>query len=129
MKLQLGDIIAVDGFFKTHIGVYVGPRGWNGKDVVHNDISCCVRLVGLSDFADNRPVRILYRVNGWYGQRSVVQRALTLIGRPYDLINFNCEHAAYYALTGLPQSPQLKAAVVFFTLVAAVALGLAIAEA
>lgn len=58
-------------------------------------------------------MRLVARVaGGAFEQEQVVQRALSLIGQPYDLLKFNCEHLAYYAQTGVPRSPQLAAAFV-----------------
>jgi hypothetical protein len=55
---------------------------------------------------------VVSRVNGgWFRQEQVVRRSLSLLGQQYDLLNFNCEHAAYYAATGIKRSPQLGFAV------------------
>jgi hypothetical protein len=54
-------------------------------------------------------MRLLARVAGGPEQEQSVLRALSLIGQPYNLLKFNCEHLAYYAQTGVPRSPQLAA--------------------
>jgi hypothetical protein len=62
----------------------------------------------METFSGGRPVRVISRVVGSvFDQEQVVQRALSLVGQRYDLLNFNCEHVAYYAQTGVAKSPQL----------------------
>lgn len=103
--LQNGDMIEVIGQFPfpRHVGIYASGRG-----VVHNHKSCCVELTRIEDFSGGRPIRVISRVVGsWIEQENVVQRALSLIGQRYNLLNFNCEHAAYHAQTGVAKSPQL----------------------
>jgi uncharacterized protein YycO len=41
-------------------------------------------------------------------RRAAVQRALQQVGRPYDLIKFNCEHFAEQVQTGKPRSRQVE---------------------
>jgi hypothetical protein len=105
VPLHNGDMVEVINpfSFTRHVGIYAAGRGF-----VHNDKACCVALVDEATFTGGRKMRILSRVvGGWFEQEQVVQRALSLIGQPYDLLKFNCEHLAYYAQTGVPRSPQL----------------------
>jgi hypothetical protein len=105
VPLQNGDMVEVINpfSFTRHVGIYAAGRGF-----VHNDKACCVALVDEATFTGGRKMRILSRVvGGWFEQEQVVQRALSLIGQPYDLLKFNCEHLAYYAQTGVARSPQL----------------------
>ena len=106
-NLQNGDMIEVVGPpFPRHVAIYAKGRG-----VVHNQKSCCVVLTDMAGFSRGRPVGLISRVVGsWVEQEQVVQRALSLVGQRYDLLNFNCEHAAYYAQTGIAKSPQLGVA-------------------
>ena len=102
-NLQNGDMVEVVGLpFPRHVGIYAGGRG-----VVHNQKSCCVVLTDMAGFSGGRPVRVISRVVGSWFEQQAVQRALSLVGQRYDLLNFNCEHAAYYAQTGIAKSPQL----------------------
>jgi hypothetical protein len=41
-------------------------------------------------------------------QQVVVERALELLGRPYDPLLFNCEHYVSLSMTGRAESPQLQ---------------------
>ena len=103
IAFQNGDMIEVVGPFPCHVGVYAAGRG-----VIHNSKGGFVQLTDAATFSGGKPMRAIWRVGGtWYDQEAAVNRAMSLIGRPYDLLNFNCEHAAYYALTGKPRSPQL----------------------
>src|SRR5574341_2630966 len=98
MPVQVGDKIRVlgsAGFY--HYGVYVGLQGPNGEDVVHNDKSGGVELVHFEDFAAGRPVEIVQQAPSWNMQEEVLSRALSLLGTPYRLIDFNCEHFANYS--------------------------------
>jgi len=110
-NLQNGDMIEVIGPFPfpRHVGIYADGRG-----VVHNRKSRCVQLTDMAGFSGRQPIRVISRVLGsWVEQEQVVQRALSLVGQRYNLLNFNCEHAANYAQTGVPRSPQLEFATLF----------------
>lgn len=105
VPLQNGDMVEVINpfSFSRHVGIYAAGRG-----LVHNDPACCVRLTDEATFTGGRKMRLIGRVTGGlFEQEQVVQRALSLIGQPYDLLKFNCEHLAYYAQTGVARSPQL----------------------
>ena len=105
VPLQNGDMVEVINpfSFSRHVGIYAAGRGF-----VHNDPACCVRLTDETTFTGGRKMRLIGRVTGGpFQQEQVVQRALSLIGQPYNLLKFNCEHLAYYAQTGVPRSPQL----------------------
>jgi hypothetical protein len=107
IPLQNGDMVEVINPFSIsrHLGIYAAGRGF-----VHNDPTCCVRLVDEATFTGGRKMRLLARVAGGpLEQEQAVLRALSLIGQPYNLLKFNCEHLAYYAQTGVPRSPQLAA--------------------
>ena len=107
VPLQNGDMVEVINpfSFSRHVGIYAAGRGF-----IHNDPACCVRLTDEATFTGGRKMRLIGRVTGGlFEQEQVVQRALSLIGQPYDLLKFNCEHLAYYAQTGVARSPQLAA--------------------
>jgi hypothetical protein len=105
VPLQNGDMVEVINpfSFSRHVGIYAAGRGF-----IHNDPACCVRLTDEATFTGGRKMRLIGRVTGGlFEQEQVVQRALSLIGQPYNLLKFNCEHLAYYAQTGVSRSPQL----------------------
>jgi hypothetical protein len=113
MDLRLGDKLKVPkDLVIDHVGIYVGAvRLAEGtiieRAVVHNSkIHGRVVVTALEGFAVNGQVEILQRAMP--GTESiVVQRALDLLDRAYDLTDFNCEHAASLAQTGVASSPQL----------------------
>lgn len=109
MRLQIGDKLRVPvrlGVY--HYGIYVGPCGPYGEDVVHNDKGGGVQLVGFRIFAAGQPVQVVSRARSWYEGWVIRDRALSLVGTRYDLLNFNCEHAANYAEAGVAFSPTLR---------------------
>lgn len=110
MRPETGDklkVIGVSGI--SHYGVYVGPRGFDGRDVVHNAKNGGVELVRLQEFAAGNQVVIVDPVKmSWQERWQIAGRAISLLGRKYDLINFNCEHLANFATTGRAVSPALQ---------------------
>jgi len=107
--LQIGDMIRIDRPGYKHVGVYVGAQWPSQWDVIHNQKGGGVKLISLAAFSDGCPVFIHQKTQGDHYQRQqIVQRALQLIGTKYDLLNFNCEHAANLAQNGKAESPQLK---------------------
>jgi hypothetical protein len=119
--IEVGDMIAVGRFFYKHVGIYVGPRHLGGACVVHNCKGNGVILSTLSDFSGNSKIFIHQKATGnFYEREMIAQRALSLLGTKYDLIKFNCEHAATKAQSGVAQSPQIAAA----ALIALFAIGL-----
>jgi hypothetical protein len=113
MELQIGDKLKVEGFLGVidHYGIYVGPRGPNGEDVVHNDKSGGVSLVHYSMFTSEPDCYFERVANNWYEREAIAQRALSLLGKEYNLFFFNCEHVANWAQTGMPFSAQLQGVV------------------
>lgn len=90
MDFEVGDklkIAAQPG--AESYGIYVGPRGPAGEDVLINDETGAVRLVHLAELAGARACRIESRVIGnWQRREFVALRAMGLIGRQYDLASF-----------------------------------------
>lgn len=103
----MGDMIQASRGIYNHVGIYVGPT-WDGRDVIHNAKGGCVELISLSEFANGAPVyRRIAAPDDYFQQQAIVERAMSLIGKKYDLIKFNCEHFATLAQTGRAASPQL----------------------
>lgn len=109
------------------MGVYVGPRGPLGADVVHSDKeSGRVVLVHFATFAAGQTVVVQSAQRGsWFEQKAIASRALSLLGQEFDLLNLNCEHLVSFAQTGRPESPQLKLGVGLAALAVAAAFALA----
>ena len=105
---QPGDRIAVQRFFYKHVGIYIG----NGS-VVHNDKGGGVVRTTLAEFSAGGAVMLQKRVTtDYFQQQAIAQRALSLIGSQFNVIHFNCEHAANWAQSGRVESEQLQGAVI-----------------
>src|SRR5262245_34720371 len=124
MNLQVGDKLGVPGFPGTrHYGIYVGTTQGFLRGVVHNAKGLGVVLTELDAFTVGQAVAVETRVvGGWPAQRLVAERALSLVGRSYDLVNFNCEHAATWAQSGRATSPQVGGLVAAMVLVSLIAI-------
>jgi hypothetical protein len=120
-SLEMGDMIRIQRFGYSHIGIYVGwMRGRNC--VVHNDKFGGVVLSTLEEFSDNQPVHIHKKAPDDYFVRTMIKgRAMALLGKKYDLLTFNCEHLANLVQSGKSESPQLQGAVLLFLCIIGVA--------
>jgi hypothetical protein len=106
--IRQGDKCWVWLFIKKHYGIctgFVGGVPW----FVHNTPDGGVVHTSLEGFAGRSPIHIEQRALA--GQEAAVAlRALKLVGHAYDLLNFNCEHAANLAANGVAESKQVKLA-------------------
>jgi hypothetical protein len=111
MLPMIGDkvrVVAMSGIC-SHYGIYIGAWGPFEYAVVHNAKGGGVEVCGWYDFADGQTVTIVSRVAGPPMARFAVRdRALGLVGLQYDLLAFNCEHAANFAQTGSAVSDTLQ---------------------
>ena len=109
-RIEVDDIVGIQYPGFVHVGVYVGPRWFGGPCVVHNSKFGGVILSTLEEFSGKAQIFIRQKATClWYQRGEIVQRALSLLGKKYDLLKFNCEHAAYYAQRGKAESPQISA--------------------
>jgi hypothetical protein len=130
MTLEEGDKISTVGRFGTrHFGIFSGCDGAGEGWVIHaSKDRMQVVEEPLPTFTEGWGVKVEKRAEaGW--SHYVVASARELLGRPYDLVNFNCEHLASFAQDGTAESPQLKrglwalAGLTFFLVGAAVPAG------
>lgn len=102
-----------------HHSIYLG-QDFNGIDwIIENKDGHGVRLVTANQhFQQVLEITRIERFVGTGEQRkAAVQRALTAIGKPYNLINYNCEHFANWVQHGVSHSSQVKiGAGIFFLL-------------
>lgn len=91
-----------------HLGIAFNCFPW--LTVVHNAKGLGVKETSLCEFADGQPYEILDWPDYSIGIARV-QRARALLGRPYDLLNFNCEHFVALACGRSPTSPQLRSTI------------------
>ncbi|HEX9223255.1 MAG TPA: lecithin retinol acyltransferase family protein [Candidatus Acidoferrales bacterium] len=120
MEFAIGDKIQRPGPLGTwHVGIYLGRDYLGCEGVIHNDKGGYMKEDLLSAFAAGFQVSVAQRAaRTWWEQQRIVARARSLLGQKFDLINFNCEHFANYAETGVAHSPQLRFAVGAATLFA-----------
>ena len=95
------------GLCPDHSGILGEPLPDGRWSVVHN-VEPGVVLTPFEDFARARPVEVVDAPCSLEQQRSILERAYSQIGHPYDLLVANCEHFATWAFYGEPESPQLK---------------------
>lgn len=125
---QIGDMIRVSRVFYNHVGIYAGARGFDGRCVVHNDKNGGVVFSTLAEFSGGAPVHLHKAATGNYHERmEIADRAFSLIGQKFNLVKFNCEHAATWSQTGKMESPQLEG-YVFLCLLAILGLAFAVAN-
>lgn len=111
-KLKPGDRIvtpkSLAGIIQHH-AVYLGTDH-RGQDLIAENVyGKFVAVVNAKKFFDEYPQ--ITRVEAFKGnnfeRRVAVERALKLLGKPYSLINFNCEHFANYVQHGKIKSKQI----------------------
>jgi hypothetical protein len=110
-RLQIGDrLIREKGIFSKHHGIYVGIHN-RVPMVAENQNGCGVQYVTLNQFLLGN-VSNLARIERFKGtekaKSNIILRINKLIGRRYDLINFNCEHFAELIQTGKSASKQVN---------------------
>ena len=99
------------GLTKHHV-VFLGIDQNGVEWMAENQKFKGVRIItAQAYFAETRKIDRIERFGGTNAERKqVVQRALRLAGKPYDLINYNCEHFANEVLTGRVESKQVEKA-------------------
>lgn len=93
-----------------HYVVYLGENQWGNDIYAENKIGYGVRIISHHQFvSENTSFSRIRRFNGNTYQRNLaVERAMSLVGRKYDLTNFNCEHFSNYVQHGDAFSNQVK---------------------
>lgn len=93
-----------------HHAVYLGQNQAGQDLIIENNVGYGVKLTRVEDFfpADGAVTRI-NRFQGTPAQReAVVKKAISSLGRSYDLINFNCEHLSNEIRNGSARSRQVE---------------------
>jgi hypothetical protein len=93
-----------------HHAIYLGKDCF-GRDLIAENIVGKYVCTTLAEefFAKNPGVTRIEQFTGkGIERRQAVERALKLMGKPYSLIDFNCEHFANEVQTKIPFSPQLR---------------------
>jgi Permuted papain-like amidase enzyme, YaeF/YiiX, C92 family len=93
-----------------HHAIYLGQNNQGVDLIAENKIGHGVRLITGDDFFGNQiEITRVERFTGTNYERQIaVQKALQKLGKPYDLINYNCESFASEIQTGVPHSKQVE---------------------
>lgn len=106
-----GDRLQVPGRFGTHEGIYLGPlRRFPGTVwLIHNGWTSGVSFVPWERFAKRRVVTLAERPHP-AAVEGIARRALSQLGRPYKLLDYNCQDFVEQAFRGKPESYERDAA-------------------
>jgi hypothetical protein len=63
-------------------------------------------ITTLEEFADGQPIEYTWLPETFEAQRAAIGRAESLLGRPFNLLNANCEDYINWIVTGVARSPQ-----------------------
>ncbi|OLY95708.1 Lecithin retinol acyltransferase [Cnuella takakiae] len=121
----------IEPIFQTgiskHHSIYLGVDALGTEWIAENHKFNGVRLVKALDFFRNKNDITVEGFSGEYRERvAAVKRALSLLGKSYDLISYNCEHYASYVQTGKAESRQVST--LFALVLAALFIGIAIKD-
>ena len=112
-RVQPGDrlIVPKSGFrIIQHHALYLGQDSLGTDWIAENKVGIGVRLITADNFfKDVIEITKIERFNGSNSERrKVVERALNQLGKPYDLINYNCESFANHAIHNRIKSKQVE---------------------
>jgi hypothetical protein len=115
LNLQPGDRVIVPksaANIVMHHGIYAGYDQSGHQWFLENHYSSGVRYVSAENFFQNVPLNKL-QVQYFSGNEQQRQHAMkfakSLLGRPYDLFSYNCEHYSNDVQFRTPKSRQVKA--------------------
>lgn len=118
-NLEPGDHI-IEPIFDTghskHHAIFLG-RDINGVEwIAENHKFNNVQVIPAAEhFATAKCIHQIVKFKGSNIERkNIVMKALSLAGKPYNLISYNCEHFVNEVLTGKPKSTQVKNAMILF---------------
>lgn len=100
-----------------------GIADWGGM-VIHARKGHGVIRTSQAEFSFGRPIEKLRSPLTARKRDEILYRAQNCIGKPYDLLAFNCEHFASWAWGEQPRSKQLATAVFLFATVGITAFAL-----
>ena len=105
-----GDRLRVQGSWATHEGVAIGPlRSLPGFWVIHNAMATGVQLVPFERFSKGKPVTVAYRPPSGMAP-IIIRRAFSILGKPYKLLDWNCQDAMEWVFSGRAESYERDAA-------------------
>ena len=98
----IGSKLGVKNLLYTHVGAYMG-----NDMVFHNNRKNGVELIPLQQFSNGK--RVTLTADGVADIDAFLGRVRYALGnpRPYNLLNYNCEHATSYVRDGVAFSSQV----------------------
>lgn len=122
-NLKPGDrIVTPKSFFGMiqHHAIYLGQNYYGQDLIAENAYGKYVQIVTAENFFLEYPeVTRIIRFKGNGNDREVaVKRALDQLGKPYSLINFNCEHFANLVQFNIARSAQVSVGLLLLLVVA-----------
>jgi hypothetical protein len=97
-----------------HFALYLGQDHYGKHYMCENDVKHGVKLTDVADFFKEnlRYTRIEKFQGNKFQRKATIQAALSKLGSPYSLINYNCEHFVNEVRTRIPSSNQVENAFV-----------------
>ncbi|MDX2001492.1 MAG: lecithin retinol acyltransferase family protein [Chitinophagales bacterium] len=93
-----------------HHSIYLGQDQYGHDLITENNAGYGVRIVTANEYF--KTVSRINKIEKFKGsnldRKAMVQNVLRSVGRPYDLISYNCEHFANEILTGHSTSTQVQ---------------------
>lgn len=125
-NLKPGDRLVFPKGMIQHHAIYIGNDAYGNRVYIENHINHGVTAVSETYlFRDGYHITRIEPFIGSNIQRNeAVKRAKQLIGKPYNLINFNCEHYANTVQHNRSYSKQVGAGVVAVVTIALLSIGL-----
>jgi signal peptidase I len=113
LKLLPGDRIIVpkSGLkIVQHHAIYLGEDDYGNHFICENIFGRGVQMTRVNEFfADVKEVTRIEKFSGNnYNRKITVQKALSRLGKPYHLINYNCESFANEVIHQTPVSKQVN---------------------
>lgn len=118
-NFNIGDrLVREKGYlFSKHHALYAGLNKEDTEIVAENQFGIGVRYIPLSQFLDEGKLVRIEKFEGSLTEQNIIlQKISQLIGTPYNLTNFNCEHFCNYVLFGKIESKQIKNATIILSL-------------
>ena len=98
-------------YSKRHNVWHFGIAGSTTGTVMHasKDIGQFT-LTSYDEFAQGQPTEYTWLPQSFEAREAVLSRAASLLGRPFHLLNANCEDYVNWIVTGVARSPQRERA-------------------
>lgn len=116
-NLQPGDGVVIPKSLMNlvqHHALYLGYDDYGNHYMCENVIGVGVKLTRVQDFFVAGQITRIERYHGSGTDRKrIVQKALSRLGRPYNLINYNCESFCNDVRYNKPKSKQVENVFIF----------------